>query len=316
MRTHLLAASGLALLTFAACTDDDAPDLGTEFPGRVPCASDTSQDGVATTARTYVYDQRKRLQSLETHLADGAPLDAWRYRWDGYHVTHLERDILAGGVVTPDHVADYTWSGGLLRRVVRRDLDPSNGDRGYTAAAAYDGQAEVEERWDWSDPDVSDTITTIGGDRTRTATWRTCNAPADGAPCSVCVWTQPDSDPMHWTHATCDWDDDGVVDQVYDRTLDASFLDLSFTSTLMVDGVAKLDERELYQREPDGTLLEKTQELFIDGVLDRTYREVFRFACPAARPVSSAARPPFAGDVDAALPPAPRLAERRGLLAP
>lgn len=314
MRTHRLAASGLALLALGACTDDDPSDEGTEFPGRVPCASDASQDGVATTGRSFVYDDGKRLQSFETHLADGTLLDAWRYRWDGYHVVHLERDRVVGGVVTPDHVADYTWSGGLVRRVVRRDLDLSNGDLGYAVDASYDGRAEIEERWDWADPDVADTISTIVGDRTRTATWRTCNDPSDGAPCSVCVWTQPDSDPAHWTRATCDWDDDGVVDQVYERTLDANFLDLSFTSSVMVDGAPQLDQRESYQREPDGTLLEKTQELFTDGTVTRTNREVFRFTCPAARPVVTARG--ATSDPELLLPPAPLLAHRRGLLAP
>lgn len=266
-------ALSLFTLSVGGCAGDD-PE---EFPGRVPCASAVTVDGQASAVRTFVYDDAKRMTSLETHTPAGAPVDSWRGTWTGNVLSHVEWQQVYGGVLKPVLTFDATVVDGL---VTHEDWHDLVGAGSYTVDREFQGRAVVREIWNYADPAYDDVTVTIEGDRSPLATERTCPA---NMPCSVCVRTQPDSDPRHWTRMVCDLNDNGTDDVVYEQTFDAHDQRLTWTSSEVASG--QLRERATYAREADGTLLTYTDEEFVAGNLLRTTVETFDFDCTSARPV-------------------------------
>ena len=112
--------------------------------------------------------------------------------------------------------------------------------------------------------------------------------PADGSPCTVSVWEQPDRDPAHWTRGTFDTGEDGTIDDEFTMTYDAHFLPLVMAWNSF-DGTALAPwQRDTSTREADGTETRYTIERLRGPA--STYVETFAFTCAAARPT-----PPRAG---------------------
>lgn len=286
----------LASTALTACADDPADDL---FPGRVPCGSDAAWDDATPTHRTFVYDAAKHLLSRQSVAADGAIVETLTNTWVDGHLATSERQT-----PTVHTRGTYTWDGDQLLTYDRADLNLDDGDTGYTMTNTFRDGAQVTQRFAYHDASLGATLTTISGDDTTRATWRECPDPADGSPCSVSVWEQPDRDPAHWTRGTYDLGEDGTLDDEYTMTYDAHFLPLVMAWNTF-DGTALAPrQRDTWTREADGTVTRYAIEL-LPGPTS-TYAETFAFTCAAARPT-----PPRAGRVIADLPTRPLPLVRR-----
>ncbi|MBK9029933.1 MAG: hypothetical protein IPL61_01090 [Myxococcales bacterium] len=269
----------------------------------MPCASTGAWDGGEPYQRTFVYDASKHLLSAETRDSSGAVISTIVNTWDGDHIITQARTT-----TTLDTRTTFTWVDDRLATADRQDLLLDDGDDGYTITNTYRAGVQLTQRLEHHDPTRGGTLTTITGDDTTRATWRECAEPADGSPCAVYVYEQPDRDPDNWTRATDDFDDDGVIEDEYLRTLDGHALDLTFEWASFIDGARLVAERDTLFREGDGTLLSRKLELFDAGAPTNTYVETYSFGCAAARVATTSA-----GGTPRPAPERPWIAARRGL---
>jgi hypothetical protein len=270
---RLLLPALLSTAALAACADDPADDL---FPGRVPCASDSAWDDASPTHRTYVHDADKHLLSRQSVAADGTVVETLTNTWRDGHLATSERQT-----ATIHTRSTYTWDGDLLTAYDRVDLALDDGDTGFTMTNTYRGRVQTAQRFAFHDASLGATLTTITGDDTTRATWRECPEPADGSPCTVSVWEQPDRDPTHWTRGTYDVGEDGTIDDEYTMTYDAHFLPLVMQWSSDDGAGLAPRQRDTSTREADGTETRHTIEL-LPGP-SSTYVETFAFTCAAAR---------------------------------
>ncbi len=253
-----------------ACADEPVDEA--IFPGRVPCASDGSWDGGLPTHRTFTYDEDKHLLSSQALAPDGTVIATLTNTWQDGHLTVHE--IAGASRIT------YTWDGDQVAAVESEDLVPTDGDDGYTQTNRYAGGVQVEQRVTFHDPTRGASLTTITGDGTPRSTWRTCPDPADGRPCAVWVWEQPDRDPDHWTRATLDSNEDGAIDAEFTQSYDRHFLPLVNDWIILTGSAPLLQQRETHARELDGTETQYTIDIR-SGT--QVYVETFAFECAAAR---------------------------------
>ncbi|MBK7072433.1 MAG: hypothetical protein IPH44_09020 [Myxococcales bacterium] len=281
LRLPSLLPSLLTTSLLAACADDAAdPDL---FPGRVPCASEGAWDSDPPTHRTFAYDADQHLLSRRTVADDGTVVETITNTWVDGRLATSERQT-----PTIHTRSTYTWDGDLLTTYDRTDLALDDGDNGFTMTNTYRDGVQLAQRFAYHDASFGGTLTTITGDDTTRATWRECAEPADGSPCTVSVWEQPDRDPAHWTRGTFDTGEDGTIDDEFTMTYDAHFLPLVMAWNSF-DGTALAPwQRDTSTREADGTETRYTIER-LPGPAS-TYVETFAFTCAAARPT-----PPRAG---------------------
>lgn len=257
----------LPIVMVAGCGSDGGIDW------QVPCAGSQFDDGatVASLLYEYEWDGAGHLLREEATTLAGVPYSMLNQEWegdilvfadyrgeDGFYTTTAT--VSGGRIATVDHAVvdgvayheEWTWTGGELDRI----------DRTYSAGGL---------------PDVFETF----ADATSGITFTTCQV-EDPTACdrTNVIGAEFRGDFDRWTRYDIDLGDDGMFDQRLDRELERHGLVLTYdTYAANLQGDLIQSSHLAYDRESDGTALEKSYERF--GTDPASYVIEYAFECGA-----------------------------------